>query len=85
MQPDDFKKLLEESLEPIREEQVELRRIIEERVLPSVIYTETTVKGYADQYVTNKDHIKRLDKRLRTAEKKLKIQPPQDLMIPVLD
>lgn len=85
MTEEDFKKLLNESLKPIREEQVELRKIIEERVLPPVIYVETTVKSYADRYVTNEDHIRRLDKRLNTVEEDLGIQPPEELTIPVLD
>ena len=57
---------MEGSLKPIREEQVELRRIIEERVLPPLTYIETTLKSYADRYVANEDHIRRVDKRLST-------------------
>lgn len=74
MTSEDFKKLLDESkegiersLKEIREEQRALREIVEKRVLPSLIYVETTVKSYADQYVANQDHIRRLDKRLHTA------------------
>ncbi|MDO8577198.1 MAG: hypothetical protein Q7R82_02530 [Candidatus Daviesbacteria bacterium] len=85
MSEEDFKRLLEESLKPIREEQIDLRRIIEERVLPPLIYIETTVKSYADRYVTNEDHIRRLDKRLNTVEENLRIQPPEELTIPTLD
>ena len=81
----ELRKFMEESLKPIREEQVELRKIIEERVLPPVIYVETTVKSYADRYVTNEDHIGRLQKRVGTVEDKLGIQPPQELTIPALD
>ena len=81
----DLKRSIEESLKPIREEQTELRRIIEERVLPPLIYVETTVKSYADRYVTNEDHIRRLDKRLNTVEENLRIQPPEELTIPTLD
>lgn len=120
MSNDDFKKLLDEAIKPLREDitgikgditdikgdvtdirgditgirgdikrleadQADLRGIIEERVLPPLIYIETTVKGYADQYVTNKDHIRRLDKRLNTVEEDLGIQPPQELIIPAVD
>ncbi len=60
MTEEDFKRLLkesrkstDESLKQIREEQIELRKIIEERILPPLIYIETTVKSYADRYVTN--------------------------------
>ena len=95
----DFKKLLGEAIKPlsdaqeefrkdlsgVKEDQADLRKIIEESVLPPLIYIETTVKSYSDRYVTNEDHIVRLDKRLHTAEDNLEISPPQDLTIPVFD
>lgn len=81
----DFKKLLDENLKPIKEEQRALRKLIEERVLPPVAYIEDTVKSYADRYVTNEDHIGRLDKRLKTVEDNLGIQAPQELTIPKFD
>lgn len=85
MTNNDFKKLLDENLKPIKVEQKALRKLIEERVLPPVAYIETTVKGYADSYVTNKDHIGRLNKRVTTVEDKLGIQPAQELTIPNFD
>lgn len=85
MTNNDFKKLLDANLKPIKEEQKALRELIEERVLPPVAYIETTVKGYADSYVTNKDHIGRLNKRVTTVEDKLGIQPAEELTIPNFD
>lgn len=99
MTQDDFKKILEDSLGPIREEQkgirkeqketrkeqAALREIMEKRVLPPLIYIETTLKAYADQYKANRDHIGRLNKRLTTVEENLEIYPPQELSIPILD
>lgn len=81
----DLRKSLEDSLKPIRKEQKELRKFIEERILPPVIYVETTIKSYADRYVANEDHIRRLDKRLSAVEEGLGINPPQELSIPILD
>lgn len=49
MTQQDFKKILEDSLRPIREEQAELRDLIETRVLPPLTYIETTLKSYADR------------------------------------
>lgn len=63
----------------------EVKDVQEKRILPPVIYIETTVKSYADRYVTNEDHIRRLDKRLNTVEEDLGIQPPQDLSIPPVE
>ncbi len=110
MTNDNFKKLLDEAIKPLKEGQEELRKelagfktelagfkteltgfkteltkikdTIETRVLPPLVYVETTVKSYADRYVTNEDHIGRLQKRVSTVEDKLGIIPPQDLTIP---
>lgn len=55
----DFKKLLDEAIKSlkedfqgVKEEQAELKKTIEESVLPPLVYVETTVKSYADRYVT---------------------------------
>lgn len=77
--------VVKEDLSNVKQDQADLRKLIEERVLPPLIYIETTVKGYADQYVTNEDHIGRLQKRLTTVEENLGIQPPQELTIPSVD
>lgn len=89
MTNDDFKKLLDEAIKPLKDSQEEFRKefdevknIIETRVLPPLVYVETTVKSYADRYVANEDHIGRLDERLHTVESNLGIQPPQELTIP---
>ncbi len=96
MTNDDFKKLLDEVAKPLQQSidelkkgQEEIRKDLQEvkdtqetRVLPPLVYVETTVKSYADRYVTNEDHIGRLQKRVSTVEDKLGIQPPQELTIP---
>ena len=103
MTNNDFKKVLDEALKPIksdlsgvksdikgiketqeefRTELNEVKDIIEKRVMPPLIEIETTVKSYKDGYVTNGDYIGRLNKRLKTVEDNLGIQPPQELSIP---
>lgn len=76
---------VKKDLEQVKKVQDEHTEIIEKRILPPLVYIETTVKSYADRYVTNEDHIRRLDKRLDTVEDELGIQPPQELTIPPLD
>ncbi len=76
---------LSEEISNVKQDQISLRQLIEERVLPPLVYIETTVKGYADMYVTNGDHFQRLDTRLNTVEDKLGIQTPEDLSIPHLN
>ena len=66
-------------LSEVKQELKEVKDIQEQRILPSLTYIETTVKSYADRYVANEDHIRRLDKRLNTIEENLGIQPPQEL------
>lgn len=53
--------------------------------MPSVTYMETTLKSYADGYVTNEDHIRRLDKRVVKIEDNLGITPAEELTIPTVD
>ena len=55
MTNDDFKKLLNESIKPlkedldeVKEELKEVKNTQEQRVLPPLVYIETTVKSYAD-------------------------------------
>lgn len=88
MNQDDFKKLLEESLKPLQDGLDELRQDLkevkntqEEQVLPSVITTETTIKGYADAYKINKTNIERLDERLVKLEDNAGIMLPSELVI----
>lgn len=74
-----------EQVNALREDLQEVKDIQEKRVLPPLIYVETTVKSYADRYVTNEDHIIRIHKRLRTVETKMGIHPPEDLLVPLFD
>lgn len=73
---------LKTSLNEVKKDLKEVKDTQEERVLPSVTYVETTIKSYADRYVANEDHIRRLAKRLNTIEGNLGIQPPEELFIP---
>ncbi len=58
-----------------------VKDIQENRVLPSVIYIETNIKGYADAYKTNKANIERLDIRMAEIENKEGIIPPPEFTI----
>ncbi len=88
MTTDDFRTLLNEALKPLKEGQEELRKDLQEvkdtqenRVLPSVITTETTIKGYADAYKTNKANIERLEDRVIQLEDKAGVIPPPEFII----
>lgn len=88
MNQDDLKKLLDEALKPLKEGQDKLRKDLKEvkdtqekQVLPSVITTESTVKGYADAYKTNKANIERLDNRVAKLENNAGITPPPEFTI----
>lgn len=78
MNQDDFKKLLDESLKPIKKDLGELKSTVGElkytvgelkdtvdkRVLPSVTYIETNIKAYKDSYQINNSNAKKLEKRV---------------------
>lgn len=72
---------LRTNLSELHETVDEMKDTLDNRVLPSVIETEVTVKSYADSYKINKGNIKRLDERLATVEDQLEIQPSDQLAI----
>lgn len=96
MDENSFKKLLDEAIEPLRQDikglkvaqeefrdvQEELRDVQENRLLPAVTELEITVKSYADSYKINKHNIERVDTRLTTVEDELNIEVPEDLKVP---
>lgn len=61
MTNNDFKKMLDEALKPVKEEQAELKDIIETRVLPPLTYIETKIQDYADMYKINDSNIRRME------------------------
>ncbi len=95
MNQNDIKKLLEESLAPLQSGLDEVKKDLNElkqglnevkntqenQVLPSVITTKTTIKGYADAYKTNIANIERLDDRVTKLEDKAGIIPPPEFVI----
>lgn len=88
MNQDDFKKILEDALDPINKQLNDpdtglaaINRRLDSNTA-AVMKLETTVKGYGDMYKINEDHIRRLDKRLDTVEDNLGIQPSEELTIP---
>jgi hypothetical protein len=82
MNQEDFKRLLNEALEPIKQtldHHTELldqhtkllnrhTDIIENQLLPSVLETENTLKSYGDMYRLNDDNIRKVEKRVQTLE-----------------
>jgi hypothetical protein len=68
-----FKKLLDEALEPIKEDISVLKG--------SVLSIEQIMTSYADSYKINQHNIERVDTRLTTVEEELNITPPEDLKV----
>ena len=75
---------IKRDLSEVKEDLSEVKDIINNRVLPSITETETTLKSYADSYKENQRNIERLDTRLNTAEEELAINVPEDLKVPHL-
>lgn len=92
MTSDDFKKLLDKSLNPIKKDLGELKNshdkfkksvdelkyTVEEKVLPSVAYIETNIKAYKDSYQINNSNAKKLEKGVETLEANADIFPPPE-------
>lgn len=70
-----------QDLGEVKQDLKEVKDTQENQVLPSVITTETTIKGYADAYKTNKVNIERLDDRVTKLEDNAGIIPPSEFTI----
>lgn len=76
-----FKKLLDEALDPIKQDVHCLKENVD-TLKVSVLSIEQTMTSYADSYKENQRNIERLDTRLTTVENNLDIEPPQELIVP---
>lgn len=59
----------------------DVKEILEDRVYPSVVEIENTIKAYGDMYKINNENSKKLEKRLEVAEDKLNIQPDPEFSL----
>lgn len=67
--------------ESLKQELAEVKNTIETRVLPPLIYIETTIKGYSDMYKINDSNIRRMEKRLETLEEDAGVDVPPELKL----
>lgn len=72
---------VEKNVAVVEKNLAEVKRVQETQVLPSVVATEQTLKGYADMYKINDENVKKLDKRLNIVEEELSIEPPPELTL----
>lgn len=73
MNQDDFKKLLEEALEPIKQQQ--------ENHSAALISIESKLDAYGDMYKINDSNIRKMEKRLETVEEDANITPAPELIL----
>ncbi|MDO8503445.1 MAG: hypothetical protein Q7S60_02020 [bacterium] len=87
MNQDEFKKLLDEALEPVKET---LKRhtvvLVEhaealETLKASAVTIENTINVYGDMYKINNDNAKKLEKRVETLEEKAGVESPPELTL----
>lgn len=87
MTPDDFKKLLDEALEPIKETQREHTKVLKEHtealetLQSSVVTIENTINGHGDMYKINNSNAKKLEKRIEVLEDKSGVVPPPEFTL----
>ena len=90
-----FKKVLNETLTPIREDIKDVKESVNtlkgdintlkgdiNTLKGSVLTIEQTMTSYADSYKINQHNIERVDTRLTTVEENLNIDVPEDLKVP---
>ena len=87
MNKDEFKKLLEEALEPIKEKQeshsTELANIGNklESHSAALVNIESKLDAYGDMYKINNSNAKKLEERIETLEENANITPPPELTL----
>lgn len=87
MNQDEFKKLLDEALTPIRQDLQEVKNTQKEQtetlgaLQASVVTIETEIKTYADMYKVNNSNGKKLEKRIEVLEDKAEVIPPPELTL----
>ena len=80
MTQDDFKKLIDEALEPIKETQKEHTEVLG-TLQASVVTIENTINAYGDMYKINDSNVRKVEKRLETLEKNADIAPPPEFIL----
>ena len=87
MTPDDFKKLLDEALEPIKQQQeshsaalvkIETKQESHSAALVSI---ESKLDAYGDMYKINDSNIRKVEKRLETLEENADITTPTEFIL----
>ncbi len=73
MTPDDFKKLLNEALEPIKQKQ--------ESHSAALVSIESKLNAYGDMYKINDSNVRKVEKRLETLEENVDITPPSEFTL----
>lgn len=73
MTPDDFKKLLDEALEPMKQKQ--------DVHSAALISIESKLDAYADMYKINDSNVRKVENRLETLEENADIVPPSEFIL----
>lgn len=94
MTPNDFKKLLDEALEPIKQKQeshsADLANIVSklenhsgklENHSAALISIESKLDAYGDMYKINDSNVRKVEKRLETLEENADITPPSEFVL----
>lgn len=80
MNQDDFKKLIEEALNPIKQTLREHTETLQS-LQASAITIEKEIKAYTDMYKINNSNSKKLEQRIEVLENKADVIPPPELTL----
>lgn len=87
MNQDDFKKLLDEALEPIKQKQESHSAILDnlttklESHSAALVSIESKLDAYGDMYKINDSNVRKVEKRLETLEENADITPPSEFVL----
>lgn len=73
--------VMNEKLDTLQGDLSEVKELQENRIYPSVVETEHTIKTYGDAYKVNDDNARKLEKRIIVLEEHADIQPPPELLL----
>lgn len=80
----DQQSVMNKKLDELKETTERLEETVDNQLVPSVVTMENTIQVFGDMYKINDDNIRKIEKRVKTVEDKLEIEPsPEHILIDI--